>query len=74
MGPIKNGRCEYVTTTTAKVEIWRGPFAVSPHKNGGCSCFKGGRQIAREAARGCVRESEGRSNTTVTAKTVKLWN
>jgi hypothetical protein len=56
-----SGDCQ--AADTAKVEIRRGPFAVSPQVNGACSLL----EVASEGGR------LGRGDTTATAKTARLW-
>ena len=60
-------RDENVTVATAKIEIRCGQLAVSPQVNNACSRSEGGRQTIRD--RGVARESGGRGDTTVSAKT-----
>ncbi len=69
------GRGNYVTSATAKVEIWRGLFFVSSQVKGACSCSEGRRQSLKDCGRhrGAGLDSEGREDFTATAKTDGLW-
>ncbi len=70
-GANELGSDDCVAIATAKVEILRGPFAVSPQVNGACSCSEGGRQPVRKSDIKCVRK-EGKV-TFATAKTAGLY-
>ena len=56
MVPVEVGSGVRDAAATAKFEIRRGPFAVSPQVNGACSCSEGGRLPVRGAARVNGRE------------------
>jgi len=45
-----------VVAATAKFDILRGPFVVSPQVNGACSCLEGGRPQAGDTTRVNGRE------------------
>jgi hypothetical protein len=51
MEPMEVERRDYGIATTAKVEIRRGPFAISSEVNGACSCSEGWRQAVSKVAR-----------------------
>ncbi len=65
------GRGDYVTSATAKVEIWRGPLR-SLRRYMELSLARRDGSNQRRGHRGAGLESEGRGDFTATAKSLKL--
>ncbi len=51
---VRTGDC--VAGATTKVEIRRGPFAISPQVNGACSCSEAANEEQREGLLEALRE------------------
>ena len=52
MVQVEVGSGVRVAVDAAKLDIWRGPFAVFPQVNGAYSCSEGGSPPVKETSRG----------------------